>query len=301
MPSPSEAPRGHGRRDRGIAGVALAIIGVALTIAAPSGQALGLALSHQQLLIAFWFGIALLVVGVALLLGLVLGPGIRATWRRVRPPRRGEDAKPASGPAPDPILTPKDADNILWVVEQRDKLLRQTLDSVAVARHLLNDPPKYRYALRFGAVRGQHAPLPIGMGNYFYVDVHSEPNLPANSCTAQLLRVEKQNQAGEWTVEAAFRTPEDMEWDGEFGKTWPHRIEPEIPARLDLAYAWSTQTEPITYLPFSQRFGHLRSVTPGTYQLTVRVLAQGAEDLRGQFIVYAAESWTDLRVRAATQ
>jgi hypothetical protein len=67
----------------GRAGAGLAVAGIALTVLIPAGEALGLRLPRWALLLSFWGGLALLIVGVGLL-------AHAAFWPR---PRQGSIAQ----------------------------------------------------------------------------------------------------------------------------------------------------------------------------------------------------------------
>jgi hypothetical protein len=80
VPQPTPPSQSHVRRNVGIGGTALALLGTAVTVIVSAGHALGFSLSRIQLLAAFSFGLALLVIGAGMLIWLAVGDRLKRLW-----------------------------------------------------------------------------------------------------------------------------------------------------------------------------------------------------------------------------
>jgi hypothetical protein len=131
---------------------------------------------------------------------------------------------------------------------------------------------------------------------YFHFQVHSQTSV--RECRGRLILVERETSSGGYDVAPEFKPPIDLTLDSVEGLRWP-LIEPGLPARINLVYSQSNQAGALLCVPSHKPSGNLTTLTPGKYRLTVRVSAEGVDDVEGRFIVNVTGRWSGLEVEVA--
>jgi hypothetical protein len=136
----------------------------------------------------------------------------------------------------------------------------------------------------------------VADARYFHFKVHSRANV--RNCRARLVRVERENVAGGYDPAPEYKPPMNLTLDSVEGLEWP-LIEPDLPARINLVFSQSNQVGAWLCVPSHQASGNPTSLLPDKYRLTVRVSAEGVDDVQEQFIVRVTGAWIGLDVAMA--
>lgn len=134
----------------------------------------------------------------------------------------------------------------------------------------------------------------VAQSRYFHFQVHSEA--PVRQCEARLIRVEREVSGGGYEMVPEFKPPVHLTLDSVEGLRWP-LIEPQLPARINLIFSQSNVVGgAMLCVPSHAPHGNLTTLLQGKYRLTVRVSAEGVEDVEGRFIVRVTGMWSGLDV-----
>jgi hypothetical protein len=134
----------------------------------------------------------------------------------------------------------------------------------------------------------------LGDARYFHFKVSSKAKV--QNCRGRLVRLEAEVPGvGGYQVVPQFKPPENLTLDSVQGLRWPE-IEPDLPARINLVFSESTRAGALLAVEDHSPHGNLTSLNPGKYRLTVRVSADGVEDVDERFIVHVTGMWSGLQV-----
>jgi hypothetical protein len=136
----------------------------------------------------------------------------------------------------------------------------------------------------------------VADARWFHFEVHSQANV--RQCEGRLIRLERETGAGAWELVPGFKPPVHLSLDSVEGTRWP-LIEPGLPARINLVFSQSNTAGAWLAVSSHRASGNLSSLVPDKYRLTVRVSAEGVEDVEGSFIVQVTGMWSGLDVAVA--
>jgi hypothetical protein len=121
-------------------------------------------------------------------------------------------------------------------------------------------------------------------GFFCHLMVKNEGKVTARACHARLMKVHVQDASGDYKPHPGFINPVVLKWAHE-ADFEPRDIDRDLSKRLDLCYTVEPHPKVLRFFSHKVPSGNQTDFPPGHYLVEVRVTADNAATVDGEFLV----------------